>query len=117
MRMYSNCKYSNDYGNDHASDVRSSGYVQCIPGFVTFNNSFGHYSINQMLLIALRIRTGIMHGLLSSNFWLKALASNCVMNACKSVLFTLLGVTPNARNQRPVSQIKPVGLKHVSVVL
>lgn len=67
MRMYSDCKYSNDYGNDHASDVRSSGYVQCIPSFVTLNNSFGHYSINQMLLIALRIRTGIMHGLLSSN--------------------------------------------------
>lgn len=86
MRMSNNCKYSNDYGNDRASDVRSSGYVQCIPGFVTLNTSFGHYCINQMLLIALRIRTGIMHGLLSSNFWLKALASNCVMNACKSVL-------------------------------
>lgn len=79
--MYKSCKYLNDYDNDHAS-----GYVQCIPGFVTFNNFFGHYSINQMLLIALRIRTGIMHGLLSSNFWLKALASNCVMSACKSVV-------------------------------
>lgn len=81
MRMYNNCKYLNDYGNDHASD-----YVQCIPGFITFNNSFGHYNINQMLLIALRIRTRIMHGFLSSKFWLKALASNCVMNACKSVV-------------------------------
>ena len=115
--MYNNCKYSNNYGNDHASDVCSSGYVQRIPGFVTLNNSFGHYSINQMLLIALRIRTGIMHGLLSSNIWLKALASNCVINACKSVIFTVLGVTPNARNQRPMSRIEPVGSKHVSVAL
>lgn len=83
--MYNNCKYSNDYGNDHASNVCSSGYVQCIPDFVIFNKSFGHYSINQMLLIALRIRMGIMHGLLSSSFWLKALASNCLLNAYKSV--------------------------------
>lgn len=115
--MCNNCKDSNNYGNDHASDVCSSGYVQRIPGFVTLNNSSGHYSINQMLLIALRIRTGIMHGLLSSNIWLKALASNCVINACKSVVFTVLGVTPNARNQRLISQIQPVGSKHVSVAL
>lgn len=68
MGIYNTYKYSNDYSNDHASEVCFSGYVQCIPEFVTLNNSFGHYSINQMLLIALRIRTGIMHGLLSSNF-------------------------------------------------
>lgn len=86
MGMYNNCKYSNDYGNDYASNVCCSGNVQCIPQFVTLNNSFGHYGINQMLLIALRIRTGIMHGLLSSNFWLKALASSRVKNACKSVI-------------------------------
>lgn len=30
--MYNNCKYSNDYGNEHASDVCSSSCVQCIPG-------------------------------------------------------------------------------------
>lgn len=68
MGIYNTYKYSNDYSNDHASEVCFSGYVQCIPGFVTLNNSFGHYNINQMLLIALGIRTGIMHGLLSSNF-------------------------------------------------
>lgn len=49
MGIYNTYKYSNDYGNDHASEVCFSGYVQCIPGFVTLNNSFGHYSINQAI--------------------------------------------------------------------